>query len=410
MTTSKQPKKRGMLAGGDRVGAEARADGALLDHGQLGRQSAGPEGHGKVACLGHGEVAADLARAAEDRLADDRRRNHLAVKDDGEGQAHVLLRRPGEALGAGRVEAEGHDRLVGALIEAGLGVDQVLAAHQNLLLDHIRLRRVVLRVKQLVVDGHLLAFHHLLHIGASVDHPEFELAGLADQPLQALHVADARNLHEHAVAALALDARLGRAEGVDAAADGLDRRLNGRVHALGEPGIGGLERDAAVAAAAHLEGLGAGQSKRVAHRHGQLAQVLVSLFEVRRLADLHRHGARGKVLREIGVGGAILAQRLAHVVAQLVEPILDHLVLVELIEEMGAALQIEAETDLLVRKPARHGFHGCAREDIGKGKDQAGENDAEHHNQLPLGKMQHCRLSTPDYSLRGLKRLDPSET
>ena len=312
------------------------------------------------------------------------------------------MRRPGEAFGAGGIEAEGDDRLVGALIEAWLGVDQVLAAHQNLLLDHMRLRRVVLRVKQLVVDGHLLRFHHLLHIRAGVDHSEFELAGLANQPLEALNVADAWDLHQHAVAPLALDAGLGRAEGVDAAADGLDRRLNGRVHALGEPGIGGLERDAAVAATAHFEGMGASQAKRVAYRHRQLAQILVSLLEVRRLADLHRHGTRGKVLREIGVGGAILAQRLAYVVPHLVEPILDHLVFVELIEEMGAALQIEAEIDLLVRKPARHGFHGCAREDIGKGKDQAGENDAEHHNQLPLGKMQHCRLSTPDWACGGL--------
>ena len=79
----------------------------------------------------HGEIAADLAGAAEDRLADDRRGDHLVVEHDGEGQADILLGHLAEALGAGGVEAEGHHRLAGALIEAGLRVDQVLAADQH---------------------------------------------------------------------------------------------------------------------------------------------------------------------------------------------------------------------------------------------------------------------------------------
>ena len=283
------------------------ADGALLDHGELGGQRAGPQRHGKVACLRHGEVPADLARTAEDRLANDRRRNHFAIEDDGEGQAYVLLRRPGEALGAGGVEAEGHDRLVSALIEARLRVDEVLAAHQHLLPNHVRDWRGVLGVEQLIVEGNLLGLHHLLRIGARIHHPEFELAGLADELLQPLDVADAGNLHEHAVAALALDARLGGAEGVDAAADGLDRGLNGRVHALGQAGVGHLEQDAVVAILADIEIVGPREAERPANRLGQLAQVLVALIEVGSLADLHRHGSRRHVLREVGVGDAILA-------------------------------------------------------------------------------------------------------
>jgi hypothetical protein len=69
---------------------------------------------------------------------------------------------------------------------------------------------------------------------------------------------------------------------------------------------------------------------------------------------------------------------------------------------MSAALQIKTEIDLMVGNPARHGLHGRARKQIGKGKDDAGKNDAEHQNHLPLGKMQHCRLSTPDWTFRGL--------
>ena len=199
--------------------------------------------HGKVVRLRHGEVAADLTGAAEDRLANDRRRNHFAVEHDGEGQADILLRRPGEALGAGGVEAEGHDRLAGALIEARLRVDQVLAAHQHLLLNHVRdwagcpwSRPARRRAGTCLVSATCCA------LARGIDQLEFELAGLADELLQPLDVADAGNLHEHAVAALALDARLGGAEGVDAAADGLDRGLNGRVHALGQAGVGDLEQ------------------------------------------------------------------------------------------------------------------------------------------------------------------------
>ena len=61
---------RGDDAGADRVGAEARPDGALLDDGQLGGQRAGAEQDGEVVRRLDGEAAADLAGAAEDRLAD----------------------------------------------------------------------------------------------------------------------------------------------------------------------------------------------------------------------------------------------------------------------------------------------------------------------------------------------------
>ena len=51
--------------------AEARADGALLDDRQLGRQRAGAQQDGEVVRLLDGEAARDLARAAGDRRLDD---------------------------------------------------------------------------------------------------------------------------------------------------------------------------------------------------------------------------------------------------------------------------------------------------------------------------------------------------
>ena len=86
-----------------------------------------------------GEAAGNLAGAAEDRLADHRRRDHLVVEHDREGPPDILLRRLREAARAVGVEAEGDDRLAGALVEAGLRVGQVLAGHHDALLDQIGL-------------------------------------------------------------------------------------------------------------------------------------------------------------------------------------------------------------------------------------------------------------------------------
>ena len=113
---------RGDDAGADRVGAEARADRALLDDGQLGRQRAGAQQDGEVVGALHGEAAADLAGAAEDRLADHRRRDHLVVEHDGEGLADILAGDVAELPRAAGRQAEVDHRLVGALIEAGLRV------------------------------------------------------------------------------------------------------------------------------------------------------------------------------------------------------------------------------------------------------------------------------------------------
>ena len=128
--------------------AEAGADGALLDDGQRRRQRAGAQQDREIVRLLHREAAGNLAGAAEDRLADHRRRDHLVVEHDGERLADVLLRHLGEAARAVVVEAEGDDRLAGALVEAGLRVGQVLARHQDALLDHVGRAALGLRALQ----------------------------------------------------------------------------------------------------------------------------------------------------------------------------------------------------------------------------------------------------------------------
>ena len=92
----------GELAGLDGVGAERGADGALLDDGELGRQRAGAQLDGELVGGLDREAAADLAGAAQDRLADHRRRDHLVVEHDGERPADVVLGELAELAGARR--------------------------------------------------------------------------------------------------------------------------------------------------------------------------------------------------------------------------------------------------------------------------------------------------------------------
>src|SRR3546814_12306423 len=60
----------------------------------------------------------------------------------------------------------------------------------------------------------------------SVDHPEFEARGLADQRLQFGRILKPRDLHDDAVIAFADDRRLARAEFVDALVDDVARGIH----------------------------------------------------------------------------------------------------------------------------------------------------------------------------------------
>ena len=113
------------------------------------------------------------------------------------------------------------DRLVGLLVEAGLRVAQVLAGHQRRFVDHVRPTPGSSFDGKTTVPG--FGCGGCVGSTCRLHHVESELRRLADERLQARRVAEAGRLDQDAVVALPLDARLGRAELVDAAVDDLDR-------------------------------------------------------------------------------------------------------------------------------------------------------------------------------------------
>ena len=117
--------------------------------------------------------------AAEDRLADHRRRNHFVVEHDGERLADILLRRFGEFARARGIEAEIDDRLAGALVEARLRVDQIAAGNQHALFDQIFLARLSpSRISESAGGCVCIACSGVIGL---IDHAEIELGGLAEK-------------------------------------------------------------------------------------------------------------------------------------------------------------------------------------------------------------------------------------
>ena len=159
----------------------------------------------------------DLRLAAEDRLVDVRRREHLVVEDDRERLADILLRHPAEAAAPAVLKRDGDDRPA-VLVEALLGVGQLVAG------DHRRGagRRsppLPSAIGRTWLPAGARPCCDLLRVGGQVDQLELEPGGLADQLLQRLGVLDARHLDQDAVGALVDDGDFLGALRVDAPAD-----------------------------------------------------------------------------------------------------------------------------------------------------------------------------------------------
>src|SRR5579864_2087042 len=359
----------------DRVAAQRRPDRALLEIGYAGRQRARAQHRREVLDLLLGEAALDDARVADPR-ADHRRRDDLAVEDDGQAGADVLAGQRRERPGAVRREVELDDRLV-HLAELRPGAAQVPPGHRAALLDRVEQRRgaagvavAPLRGDDLDVVGHPAA--EVLHDVLAGDRmspvlrvdgdAEFEEGGVLDQLAHAIEVVDSRQLHDDAVAAGGLDDRFGDAVGVDAVADGLHRLVDRLVAQLGDVGGEHLE-DHAVAPLAVVEA-----------RQDALGRLDHRGLRLGRQAGDHDAGVAGalRLDLELALGVVLDLLHQARHVGVGLGP--QRVLGVDLQHEMHAAAEVETEVDLLLRR----GGGGHRRQDRDEDQHSSPEQVAIH--------------------------------
>ena len=232
---------------------------------------------------------------------------------------------------------------------------------------------------------------------------EAQPRGLADQLLELGRILQARHLHEDARAALAHDVGLGGAHGVDAPAHRLDGGADGAGDAMLQAGLGRGDADHAAVRLGHLEIGDGGAEDEVAGLLDEAAQGLEGGVRVLGLDEPDLHGVVGDADR--GDGDLGLAQPLAGIIAQRVQPVLAHIGDLHGEQQMRAAAQVEAEGELRLRHPARPGRERLLGHEIGDHQQDAEQTGEDDGDLLPRREMQHglsaCR------PLKLLKRAAP---
>jgi hypothetical protein len=240
---------------------------------------------------------------------------------------------------ARRIEAEGDDRLAGLLVEGGLAVHEVVAGHHGRLLEDVEHALLVERGQDLLPGldpllGAVGAAHHGL---------EGQPRGGADQVLQLLRRADARDLDQDAV----------RHPGAGSWAPACRPRRHGgarsrpiaawsgrRWHRT----LGGAERhDQRVALAAHVE-RGGSHARQADNRLGQRAHGRNGLRQPFGLAHAHVQLSRRRIdAADRADSVAQVPQFVPHLGPERVHPRLVDIRDPHLGQKMRAAAQVETE-------------------------------------------------------------------
>src|SRR6266446_7145837 len=138
-----------------------------------------------------------------------------------------------------------------------------------------------------------------------------------------------------------LDYRFNGAELVDAPLDDLNRLFDGLPYPFSDRGLRNGDPDQPAAGVTDLNAALAAGAEQASERLRQLAQLCQRIRRIGVPADAHFHGviAHGKP----GIADLGIPQGAADVVAYLVELLLLDVVRVDLKQQIGAALQIEAK-------------------------------------------------------------------
>ena len=113
-----------------------------------------------------------------------------------------------------------------------------------------------------------------------IDQPECQLCGRADDLDQLLRIAEARNLDQDAVDALALDRGLDQAQGVDPPLDDLDGLVDDLAGALDQRRLGHRQPDQPAADVFDVQRPRSSGAEKSAERLRQVAQLRQALLQI----------------------------------------------------------------------------------------------------------------------------------
>src|SRR5215469_16467111 len=193
-----------------------------------------------------------------------------------------------------------------------------------------------------------------------------------------LGIVDARQLDEDAVRSFALDRRLFGAGLVDATADDLDRLID-RL------------------AAPRICGDGAEPHRPRSVRGDVDRQVGIDLAQrgprgIDAVGLAEREGYRVAFDIEPGIADISIAQCVAHVVDQRVEPLALCRGDIDLEEQIGATAQVETERNLLVRQPVRKLRENGRAEQVRQRQQHTERAYCANQRDFPIFKIQHMLI------------------
>ena len=253
------------------------------------------------------------------------------------------------------------------LVETGPRIRQPVAAQRNAPLHGIALRSLRCGHDPRI-GGHAPARHRF-----DGQHVKAHLRRAAENGSEPCRILQARQLHQNAVPAHTLDRRLGDPHLVHALPDDFKALFDGRVHALAYPRFRQRQPDAPVAFVRDVDVLCHLTEALRGDRRGKQPERPLRLRGVRNVRQRYQHGL---VLPGDGRhADAFLAQHLARIGRYRFEPGLDKRRRIDLQHEMRSAAQIEPQRHLLMRQPSRQPFELRRRENIGKGHEDAQQDE-----------------------------------
>ena len=379
----------GRLALLNRVRAKARADRPLLDDRKRCRQRAGAQQQAQPVNLFHREIAGDLTSAAWDFANDSRRGHDLVVENDGEGLADVIPCNARECHGAPGVEFE-IDRAAAnpatAVVVPSVGIHDIVAADQ-----HFPANEDV-APSMLGVRQQLIVWRHTVGLGffrgyRRVDKLERQFGGRADSRFD-FRRRKPRHLDQQAVLALGLDRGFRRSLGIDAAADNFDRARNRALHPMLQAWQSRLDGNHAVFAG--IDGqvepaTAAPRNKRGRNRLRELFEAGQRIFHLGRVFHVHADLVSGN--QNAAMTDILLAQGAPCIGLQRLQPIFPELGRVDLIKQVRAASEVEAERHARKLRPGRQTLVSRERNQVRHGEEHRRYRQKERHRRAPARKM-----------------------